>query len=330
MSDDIVGEFEIRHSPTLKEFATAYVKAQKAMGVAKKGSDNPFFKSKYADLAEVVEAVKGPLNDNGIGYLQIPMPGSKGAKVFTMLLHESGEFIGGTVEVPATKPDAQGFGSAITYGRRYGLQSLCGVPAEDDDGNAASGKSGKDDHLSKEMTKAFPPDTDNHGLLLAITPATGGKTPKAMIQTPDGTLGLDIYGDETKFKSLIGKPVIYHYTKDGAKRPIRKLVGEDQLEPPKDEGVPEREAQDDLVDPLRGTVEAVKVIRKNGKEFAMLTISDRGGATMDASCWKSPRSCGVEKYEDLEAMEIFFTVRESEKNGKTYINIENLRRCDAV
>jgi hypothetical protein len=55
-----------------------------------------------------------------------------------MLLHVSGEWMSSTLEIPASKHDAQGYGSAITYGRRYGLQSMCGVPAEDDDGNAAT------------------------------------------------------------------------------------------------------------------------------------------------------------------------------------------------
>jgi hypothetical protein len=86
----------------------------------------------------VIEAVKKPLLDNGITFLQGIEDGENGVAVETMLLHTSGEWISSTLKIPASKQDAQGYGSAITYGRRYGLQSMCGVPAEDDDGNAAT------------------------------------------------------------------------------------------------------------------------------------------------------------------------------------------------
>lgn len=107
------------------------------MGSAKKGASNPFFKSKYADLNSVLEAVKEALNSNGITILQPHFSNERGDFVSTVLLHESGEWISSETRLEvAKKNDPQALGSSITYARRYGLQSLVGLPAEDDDGNA--------------------------------------------------------------------------------------------------------------------------------------------------------------------------------------------------
>jgi hypothetical protein len=125
-------------SDSIAAIAPALVKAQAEIKAALKDATNPHFKSKYADLSSVVEAVKAPLLKNGIAFLQGIHDAVDGVAVETMLLHTSGEWISSTLRLPATKQDAQGYGSAITYGRRYGLQAICGVPAEDDDGNAAT------------------------------------------------------------------------------------------------------------------------------------------------------------------------------------------------
>lgn len=128
----------MNHSPEIKQIAAALVKAQLVIRAAIKDSTNPHYRSKYADLTSVIEAVKGPLLGNGIAFLQPVGFSETGVSVETILLHTSGEWIAGTLNVPVSKQDAQGVGSAISYGRRYGLQAMCGVPAEDDDGNAAS------------------------------------------------------------------------------------------------------------------------------------------------------------------------------------------------
>ena len=126
-------------SETINELAAALCKAQAAMGAAAKDASNPFFKSKYADMASVVEAVKGPLTANGLAYVQLAGTTDAGeATVETILMHTSGQWIGETLKMKPVKGDPQGMGSALTYARRYGLQSICGIPAEDDDGNAAS------------------------------------------------------------------------------------------------------------------------------------------------------------------------------------------------
>lgn len=130
-------------SDTITTIAPALLAAQKAIKAALKDSTNPHFKSKYADLSSVIDAVKNALNEQGITFLQGVQHADNGVAVETMLLHKSGEWISSTLDVPASKQDAQGYGSAITYGRRYGLQSMCGVPAEDDDGNAATASAPK-------------------------------------------------------------------------------------------------------------------------------------------------------------------------------------------
>lgn len=123
----------------MKNIATALVKAQKAFGPALKTATNPHFKSRYADLSACVEAVMDGLNNNGIALVQQLHEAEHGVTVETVFIHESGEMLNcGKLFVPATKQDAQGFGSALTYARRYSLMAACGIAPEDDDGNAAS------------------------------------------------------------------------------------------------------------------------------------------------------------------------------------------------
>lgn len=123
----------------MKEIATAFVRAQKAFGPALKTSTNPHFRTKYADLAACVEAVIDALNANGIGLVQVMHECNDGVIVSTTFIHESGEIIDcGKLHVPAAKHDPQGYGSALTYCRRYSLMAACGIAPEDDDGNAGS------------------------------------------------------------------------------------------------------------------------------------------------------------------------------------------------
>jgi hypothetical protein len=119
--------------------ATALVKAQRDFAPALKTSTNPHFRSRYADLAACVEAVIDALNANGIAMIQRTHDSDNGVAVETLFVHESGETItGGILHVPAAKHDPQGYGSALTYARRYSLMAACGIAPEDDDANAAS------------------------------------------------------------------------------------------------------------------------------------------------------------------------------------------------
>lgn len=128
-----------RRSASIVNLATALCKAQKAMKPAMKSADNPFFKSKYADLAAIVEASREALTANDLVVLQ--PAGSQGQHIFvtTMLIHApSGEFMEQDLVMKAAQNNPQAMGSAITYARRYGLAPMVGVVTEDDDGNAAS------------------------------------------------------------------------------------------------------------------------------------------------------------------------------------------------
>lgn len=126
-------------SQSIGELAAALVAAQANIEGAVKDKTNPHFRSKYADLSSVVDAIKKPLNDAGLSYTQVMHDADNAAKVETVILHKSGEWMScGVISVPVSKHDAQGYGSALTYARRYSLSAAFGVAPEDDDGNAAS------------------------------------------------------------------------------------------------------------------------------------------------------------------------------------------------
>jgi hypothetical protein len=130
------------NSESIKNLTKALLAAQKNMGKAVKGAKNPYFKSTYADLPTVMEVVKEPLNEAGIIVLQ-PASYHDGKNfITTTLVHaDSGEWMSSETEVVCTKAnDPQAFGAAQTYARRFGLQSMLFIPAEDDDGNYASGR----------------------------------------------------------------------------------------------------------------------------------------------------------------------------------------------
>jgi hypothetical protein len=126
-------------SQTIAALAASMAKAQAAIEGATKDSLNGHFKSKYADLASVVDAIKRPLAENGLAYTQVLHDAESAAKVETIIMHASGEWLSnGVFSVPVDKNNAHGYGSALTYARRYSLSAAFGVAPEDDDGNAAA------------------------------------------------------------------------------------------------------------------------------------------------------------------------------------------------
>jgi hypothetical protein len=123
----------------MKEIAVALVLAQTKFQPALKNSQNPHFRSKYADLGACIEAVIDALHDNGIALIQHTAESDKGIIISTTFLHRSGEiYEAGSLFVPASQQTPQAYGSALTYARRYSLMTACGIAPEDDDGNAAS------------------------------------------------------------------------------------------------------------------------------------------------------------------------------------------------
>jgi len=140
-------------------FISAFLAAQKEMGDAKKDNTNPFFKNKYADLNSIREASIPVLNQHGIAVLQPIVQKDGKSYVRTILMHTSGESIEGDVEIVFAKVnDAQAQGSGITYARRYGLQSLVNIGAEDDDGNKASDGTMKSRDDRKRLADAISDD----------------------------------------------------------------------------------------------------------------------------------------------------------------------------
>lgn len=126
-------------SESVNELASALSKAQAVMESAIKDSNNPFFKSKYADLAAIWSACKKPLTDNGLSIVQQIGSEDEHVTMTTILLHSSGQWIKSTAKAIPAKKDPQGIGSTATYLRRYGLSALVGICTEDDDGNEGSG-----------------------------------------------------------------------------------------------------------------------------------------------------------------------------------------------
>jgi len=169
-------------SESIAGLAAALAKAQGAMKGAVKDSANPFFKSKYADLASVVEAIRAAFSANGLSYIQTVEPSDKDeVRIETTLLHASGEWIScGVLSLPVSKHDAQGFGSALTYARRYSLSAAVGVAPEDDDGNAAVANKPKDDYTKHLLALAAAPTMDD----LQAVFKTGYKAAQATQDTP--------------------------------------------------------------------------------------------------------------------------------------------------
>jgi len=141
-------------SESIKELAAALAKAQGQFDHAIKDVKNDFFKSKYADLASVIDAAKKPLSDNGLSVCQVCETTESGdIRLETMLMHSSGEFISGSYPIRPIKCDPQAYGSAITYARRYAFSAITGIAADDDDDGNANNK-------RTEPYKAPPKSTD--------------------------------------------------------------------------------------------------------------------------------------------------------------------------
>jgi hypothetical protein len=134
-------ENNVTTSPSIANITKAVSAVQAVLTPALKDSSNPFFKSKYADLGSVWEAIRKPLSDNGLAIFQLPGGNGELLTLTTILSHVSGEFITGTLTMRPAKNDPQGIGSCISYARRYALSAIIGGYAADDDGNTASNKS---------------------------------------------------------------------------------------------------------------------------------------------------------------------------------------------
>jgi hypothetical protein len=144
-------------SESIAELAKGLAKAQADFGPLLKGATNPFFKSKYADLSSVMDVARGPLAEHGLCFVQTTEGSDVGFIVVeTTLIHTSGEWVSGKIKMPLVKNDPQGFGSAMTYARRYALQAILGLAAEDDDGEGVMPR-GKDKREPKSTQSTSAP-----------------------------------------------------------------------------------------------------------------------------------------------------------------------------
>ena len=161
----------VLRSPTIAKLADALAKAQSAIKAAAKDSENPHFRSKYADLASVWEACREPLTSHGLSVVQLPFANGQRIGVTTILLHSSGEWLQSEVEVQPQKADAQGAGSAITYLRRYSLAAVASVAPDDDDGNAASGRGDSQEPQRRRQPQKSQPQKPHEDKPKAPAPA---------------------------------------------------------------------------------------------------------------------------------------------------------------
>lgn len=150
----------MQKSEQINELATSLAKAQAEIENASKNSSNPHFKSKYADLAEVINTVRPVFSSHGLSISQFPSFADGLASVETVLMHSSGQWMSGTASAGVTKQDAQGVGSAITYLRRYSLAAVAGIAQEDDDANASVGHRPKTQQQPQKVqpVKILPTD----------------------------------------------------------------------------------------------------------------------------------------------------------------------------
>lgn len=134
----------MKTSETICDLAKALTVVQASLAPAKRDSTNPFYNSTYADLSSVWESCRDTLAKNGLCVIQGNSVGPANTLIVeTILMHESGQWVQSELCLPLAKSDPQGVGSAMTYGRRYGLAAIVGIVADvDDDGNAASAKNG--------------------------------------------------------------------------------------------------------------------------------------------------------------------------------------------
>lgn len=157
---------------SIDKLAAALSKAQEAIEHAQKDSNNPHFNSSFASLASVIDACRKPLAANGLSVVQYPARDGSGWVLVTRLMHSSGQWIEGHNPVLSAKQDAQGFGSGLTYARRYGLAAMVGVAQSDDDGAAAT---------TSHSPPASPPQATSKAIF-NHAPSAKGKLSEAQVK----------------------------------------------------------------------------------------------------------------------------------------------------
>jgi len=150
-------------SDSIAELAKALSKAQGDFGPLVKGSENPFFRSRYSDLATVLDVARGPLAENGLCVVQTTEETDPGFILLeTTIIHTSGEWLSGKLKMPVVKSDPQGYGSCITYTKRYALQAILGLASEDDDAESAMQRKKEPEKKSEKKPPPSEPAKKEH------------------------------------------------------------------------------------------------------------------------------------------------------------------------
>jgi hypothetical protein len=185
-------------SESISEIAEALAKAQSEMTFAHKDSNNPFFKSNYADLNSVLDAVRGPLSKNGIAIVQTTDGDSGSITVITKLIHKSGEWLEGRLTMTPEKKGAQAFGAVLTYSRRYALAAIAGVAQADDDAEAATAHKAAPDVLPAKVWSDAESEAKK-GTQALQSWFTGLPRPKKEVISQDGKRWDKIKGQAADF-----------------------------------------------------------------------------------------------------------------------------------
>lgn len=201
----------MKHSDSIKELAAALAKAQGDIKAVAKDRTNPHFRNKYATLDAIMDAVRQPLAKQGLSILQGTEREDGGVCVVTRLVHSSGEWVESGVLVPVDKQNAQGVGSALTYGRRYGVSAMLALATDEDDDGTAAGQAKPEKKAEKKPERVTPPKFDG-SLEAAMTfpyPGKGENHGKPLGEVEVGALSKAVdaavaAGDE-KFADFIAR-----------------------------------------------------------------------------------------------------------------------------
>lgn len=200
----------MRHSESTKEIFKAFVEAQAEFTVAKKDSENPFFKSNYADFENVVDAAKPALKKHGLGYSQRPSIKDGKPVLTTMIVHTSGEWFEDDFPITSAKEDPQSIGAAISYIKRQALQATLGIVAsgEDDDAEGAMDHQKGDRALSPAEMNGLLKSLSGIGVSEAQVLKYIGISTKTELKLKDArslsAIGKEIQKDSTKKKEYFG------------------------------------------------------------------------------------------------------------------------------
>jgi hypothetical protein len=194
----------MKSSDSITKIAAALVKAQSEITFASKDAQNPHFKNRYADLPAVIDAVKPALNKHGIAFVQSPSPSDDGRlHLTTRLIHESGEWLQDTAVCPLSKADPQGFGSAMTYLRRYSLAAITGLYQDDDDGEGARPQA------------SAPAKAPAKPATAPTKPAGSAVAPTVPLATTDQKMDIAAYQLDDRTKAKAAEAIAYYEQKNG-------------------------------------------------------------------------------------------------------------------